>query len=244
MGHPALLPTEFAAQLDEAGLVVVAVGETGEDGVVLVRETIGRELAAEQREQSEIMMTATTTTATATAATAGTYAVDPTHSRIGFVARHAMVTKVRGSFNEFEGSGYFDPQNPADSRLEVTIQAASIDTRNSDRDAHLRSNDFFDMDNYPTITFLSTATSSAGDSAYRVTGDLTIKGVTQPVTIDLELTGTAQDPWGNTRLGLEGSTVINRKDWGVSWNATLDAGGVLVSEKITLEFEISAIKAA
>ena len=185
-----------------------------------------------------------TTTITSSTAVTGTYAVDPSHSRIGFVARHAMVTKVRGSFNEFEGSGHFDAENPANSRLTVTIQATSIDTRNADRDAHLRGNDFFDMDTYPTISFASTAVAAASDSTYRVTGDLTIKGITRSVSLDVELTGTVQDPWGNTRLGLEGSTVINRKDFGVSWNAALDAGGVLVGEKVTLEFEISAIKAA
>lgn len=182
-----------------------------------------------------------TTTSTAPATT-GTYNIDPSHSRIGFVARHAMVTKVRGSFNEFEGAGYFDAENPAASRLSVTIQAASIDTRNADRDGHLRSGDFFDMENYPTISFTSTSVEPAGDSNFRVTGDLTIKGVTKSVAVDFELTGTAQDPWGNTRLGLEGSTVINRKDWGVNWNAALETGGVLVSEKVTLEFEISAVK--
>ena len=176
--------------------------------------------------------------------TTGTYAIDTTHSRVGFVARHAMVTKVRGSFNEFEGTGYFDAEQPANSRLAVTIQAASIDTRNADRDAHLRSNDFFDMDTYPTLRFVSTSVQAAGSDVYRVTGDLTIKAVTKPVTLDLEVTGTAVDPYGNTRLGLEGSTVINRKDWGVNWNAALEAGGVLVGEKVTLEFEISAIKAA
>jgi polyisoprenoid-binding protein YceI len=174
----------------------------------------------------------------------GTYALDATHSRIGFVARHAMVTKVRGSFHEFEGSGFFDADQPSNSKLAVTIQAASIDTRNADRDAHLRSNDFFDMDTYPTLSFTSTSVEPAGSDVYRVTGDLTIKGITKPVTLDLELSGTAVDPYGNTRLGLEGSTVINRKDWGVNWNAALETGGVLVGEKVTLEFEISAIKAA
>ena len=181
------------------------------------------------------------TTATETAT--GTYTIDPGHSRIGFVARHAMVTKVRGSFNEFEGSGYFDAENPANSRLELTIQAASIDTRSADRDGHLRSNDFFDMEKYPTISFTSTAVDKVDDDTYRVTGDLTIKDVTKPVTVDFEYAGTAVDPFGNTRLGLEGSVVVNRKDWGVSWNAALEAGGVLVSEKVTLEFEVSAIKA-
>ena len=183
-------------------------------------------------------MTTETTTAT------GTYAIDPAHSRIGFVARHAMVTKVRGSFNEFEGTGYFDAENPANSHLRVTVQAASIDTRNADRDGHLRSNDFFDMDTYPTITFTSTSVDAVDDETYRVTGDLTVKGVTKPVTVDFEYAGTAVDPFGNTRLGLDGSVVINRKDWGVNWNAALDAGGLLVSEKVTLEFEVSAIKAA
>ena len=179
-----------------------------------------------------------TTAATAT----GTYTIDPAHSRIGFVARHAMVTKVRGSFNEFEGSGYFDAENPTNSHAELTIQAASIDTRNADRDGHLRSNDFFDMETYPEITFVSTAVEQTDSGRFRVTGDLTIKGVTKPVTVDFEYTGTVVDPWGNTRIGFEGSTTVNRKDWGVNWNAALEAGGVLVSEKVTLEFEVSAIR--
>ncbi len=183
-----------------------------------------------------------TPTATATPTTTGTYSIDPTHSRIGFVARHAMVTKVRGSFNEFEGAGYFDAENPAASHLELTIQAASIDTRNADRDGHLRSNDFFDMDTYPVITFASSAVEAVDENTYRVTGDLTIKGITKPVTIDFDYAGTAVDPFGNTRLGLEGSVVVNRKEWGVNWNAALDAGGVLVSEKVTLEFEVSAVR--
>lgn len=183
------------------------------------------------------------TTSTSPTTVTGTYAIDPTHSSVGFVARHAMVTKVRGSFNDFEGSGYFDAENPASSSIQLTIQAASIDTRNADRDAHLKSNDFFDMETYPTITFTSTAIEAVDDANYRVTGDLTIKGVTKPVTIDFEYTGTAVDPYNNTRIGLEGKTVVNRKDWGVAWNAALEAGGVLVSEKVTLEFDVSAIRA-
>jgi len=181
--------------------------------------------------------------ATTTTTLSGTYTVDPTHSRVGFVARHAMVTKVRGSFNEFEGSGYFDADDPARSRLDITIKAHSIDTRNADRDAHLRGNDFFEMDTYPEIRFVSTSVAKVDDDNYKVTGDLTIKDVTKPVTVDFELTGTADDPWGNQRLGLEGSTVINRKDWGVNFNVALEAGGVLVSEKVTIEFEVSAVKA-
>jgi polyisoprenoid-binding protein YceI len=182
------------------------------------------------------------TTQTVSETLTGNYDIDPAHSRIGFVARHAMVTKVRGSFNEFTGSGFFDAGDPAKSNLTLTIEAKSVDTRQPDRDAHLRSNDFFDMDTYPQITFASTAVERTGDDTYRVTGDLTIKGVTKPVSIDFELTGPAVDPWGNTRIGLEGSTTVNRKDWGVNWNAALEAGGVLVSEKVTLEFEVAAVK--
>ena len=181
-------------------------------------------------------------TVTAPSTVTGTYAIDPSHSRIGFVARHAMVTKVRGSFNEFEGSGYFDADDPGNSRLELVIKAASIDTRNADRDGHLRSNDFFAMDEYPEITFRSTSVEQTGDAEYRVTGDLTIKGITKPVTVEFDYTGAAVDPFGNQRIGLEGTTTINRKDWGVNWNAALETGGVLVSEKVTLEFEVSAVR--
>jgi polyisoprenoid-binding protein YceI len=174
----------------------------------------------------------------------GSYTIDPTHSRVGFVARHAMVTKVRGSFNEFEGSGYLDAEDPSKSHVQLTIKAASIDTRNADRDGHLRNNDFFDGDNHPVITFVSTAVEVVDAENFRVTGDLTIKGITKPVTVDFEYTGAAVDPFGNQRVGLEGKTTVNRKDWGVNWNAALEAGGVLVSEKVTLEFEISAVRNA
>ena len=179
---------------------------------------------------------------TASSTLTGTYAIDASHSRVGFVARHAMVTKVRGSFDEFEGHGYFDADDPTRSHLELRIVAASIDTRNADRDAHLRSNDFFDMDRHPELRFVSTEVTPVDDGRFQVTGDLTIKGVTKPVTVDFELTGAARDPFGNDRIGFEGSATINRKDWGVSWNAALDAGGVLVSEKVTLELEVSAVR--
>ena len=172
----------------------------------------------------------------------GTYAIDPSHSRIGFVARHAMVTRVRGSFDEFEGTGHFDADDASKIKLDLTIKAESIDTRNDDRDGHLRSNDFFDMDNYPEITFASTQVEKVDNETYRVTGNLTIKGTTKPVTIDFDYHGAATDPFGNQRIGLEGSATINRKDWGVEWNAPLETGGVLVGEKVTLEIEVSAIK--
>ncbi len=174
----------------------------------------------------------------------GEYTLDPAHSRLGFVARHAMVTKVRGAFNEFTGTAHLDGENPARSSVHVTIQAASIDTRNADRDAHLRSNDFLQMDDYPEITFESTEITWTGENAFDVTGKLTIKGVTRSVTVPVTLEGQATDPFGNVRVGFEGSTTINRRDFGVTWNATLETGGVLVSDKIALEIEISAIKQA
>ncbi len=184
----------------------------------------------------------TTGTSVAQETLTGDYTLDLAHTRIGFAARHAMVTKVRGQFNEFSGSAFLDAETPENSKVEITIKAASIDTRNADRDAHLRSNDFFAMDEYPEITFRSTRVEQTSNSNYDVTGDLTIRGVTRPVTVNFELNGGAQDPWGNFRVGFEGQTTINRKDWGVNWNAALEAGGVMVSEKVTLEFEVEAVK--
>src|SRR4051812_30532608 len=184
------------------------------------------------------------TTSTTTTALTGTYTLDPTHTRIGFVARHAMVTKVRGSFNEFEGTATVDGANPANSTVRVTIDAASIDTRNADRDAHLRSNDFLAMDEFPQITFVSTSVVPVDETTFEVSGDLTIKDVTKPVTVPFTFEGAAQDPFGNQRIGFDGSVTISRKDYGITWNAALEAGGVLVGDKIVLEFEVSAVKNA
>ncbi|MGQ0625501.1 MAG: YceI family protein [Sporichthyaceae bacterium] len=181
------------------------------------------------------------TTATASALT-GTYAIDASHSRIGFVARHAMVTKVRGAFSDFTGTATLDAQQPANSHIELTIEVASIDTANAARDEHLRTNDFFAAADHPQIRFVSTGVRAASGSDYVLTGELTIKGITKSVDIDFEFTGIATDPWGNVRAGFEGKATINRKDWGVSFNAALEAGGVLVSEKIVLEFDISAVR--
>lgn len=172
----------------------------------------------------------------------GDYQIDTAHSRMGFVARHAMVTKVRGNFGEFEGHAHLDAEHPERSTAELTIQVASINTGNADRDAHLRTNDFFDAPAHPTMTFKSTGVEDLGNDRYRMTGDLTLKGATKPVTVDWEFAGSAKDPMGNVRAGFEGSTTINRKDWGVEWNAPLEAGGVLVSDKIVLELEVSAIR--
>jgi polyisoprenoid-binding protein YceI len=155
-----------------------------------------------------------------------------------------MITKVRGAFNDVEGQIHIDSGDASNSAASVTIQVSSIDTRNADRDAHLRSNDFLAMDEHPTITFQSTKAERVDESNYRLTGNLTIRGVTQPVTIPFEFTGAVKDPWGNLRVGFEGDVVINRKDWGVSFNAPLEAGGVLVGERVTLEFELSLVKKA
>jgi polyisoprenoid-binding protein YceI len=171
----------------------------------------------------------------------GDYTLDSAHTRIGFVARHAMVTKVRGAFNEFTGTAHFDLDHPSNSSVQVTIHVASIDTHNADRDAHLRGNDFLQMDKYPDITFRSTEVTRTNDT-FVVTGDLTIKGVTRSITIPLSYQGSAIDPFGNTRIGFEGSTTINRKDFGITWNAALETGGVLVGDKVVLEFDVSAIK--
>ncbi|MGA4670651.1 YceI family protein [Propionibacteriaceae bacterium Y1923] len=172
----------------------------------------------------------------------GTYTIDPSHTEIGFVARHAMVTKVRGSFTEFEGTASTEA-GLVNAKINLTAQVASVSTGSADRDGHLKSADFFDVENYPTITFTSTEVSAPVADQLRVTGDLTIKDVTRPVTIDFEFEGAAQDPFGNERVGLSGSVVVNRKDFGLTWNAALETGGVLVSEDITLNFEVSAIKA-
>ena len=184
------------------------------------------------------------TTATDLNTLTGTYTLDASHSTLGFVARHAMVTKVRGAFTDFEGTATLDGANPAASSAKITINAKSIDTRNEQRDDHLRSNDFFSMDEFPEITFVSTSVKQSDDDTFDLTGDLTVKGVTQSVTVPFSYQGLAQDPFGNTRVGFEGSTTINRKDYGVNFNAPLETGGVLVSDKITLEFDISAIKSA
>ena len=171
---------------------------------------------------------------------AGTFNIDPSHSRVGCSARHAMVTKVRGSFNEFTGSG-----TVADGTASITIEinAASVDTRSADRDGHLQSPDFFDVAAFPKITFASTSVKDSGSDKIVVEGNLTIKDVTKPISIEFEYTGTATDPYGNARFGFEGASEINRKDYGLTWNAVLETGGVIVSENIKLEFEISAIAA-
>ena len=169
---------------------------------------------------------------------AGTWTVDASHSELGFVARHLMVTKVRGQFKEFEGTVKVG-DSLTDSQVSAVAQLASVDTGSADRDAHLKSADFFDVENNPTMSFTSTEVTT--DS---LKGDLTIKGVTKPVVFDLEFGGLATDPWGNQKAGFEASAEINRKDWGLEWNVALEGGGVLVSEKIKINLDIQLLKAA
>ncbi|KUH38444.1 MULTISPECIES: YceI family protein [Streptomyces] len=180
----------------------------------------------------------------ALAALTGTYTIDPAHSTLGFTARHAMVTNVRGAFADHEGSLVLDGSDPSASSASIDVRIASVDTGNADRDAHLRGADFFDAEAFPLMTFRSTAAEALGGDDYRITGDLTIKGVTRQVAIDLEFNGAAKDPFGNERVGFEGKAEILRSDWGLTWNAALETGGVLVSDKIKLTFEISAIRTA
>lgn len=173
----------------------------------------------------------------------GDYTLDASHSRLGFTARHAMVTKVRGQFTDFAGTAHVDANDPSASSVNVTIKTASVETGSPDRDGHLKSGDFFDAETLPEITFKSTSVERDG-ADWKVTGDLTIKNTTKAVTIPFEETGSARDPFGNLRIGFEGRTMISRKSWDLTWNAALETGGVLVSDKIVLEFDVSAIKHA
>lgn len=173
---------------------------------------------------------------------AGRWRFDPSHTRIGFQARHAMVTKVRGAFNDIDGYVDVNVEELAKSAVSLTVKVASIDTRNADRDQHLRTNDFFDAPQYPEITFTSTRIDQVDENSFIVNGDLTIKNTTKEVAVPIEFTGVEKDPFGNLRAGFEGSRRIDRREFGLEWNAALDSGGLLVSEKILLEFEISVIK--
>ncbi|MER5756703.1 YceI family protein [Streptomyces sp. NPDC002088] len=195
--------------------------------------------------------TTTETTATGPAAVTpelaaltGEYTIDPAHSTFGFVARHAMVTNVKGKFNDFTGSLHLDGSDPAKSTATIDITMDSVETGSADRDGHLKSSDFFRTEEFPTMTFRSTKAEALGGDDYRITGALNILGVTKPLTIDLEFNGSAKDPFGNERVGFEGKAEILRSEWGLTWNAALETGGVLVSDKIKLTFDISAIKNA
>ncbi len=172
---------------------------------------------------------------------AGTYVLDQGHTTIEFVGRHLMITKVRGRFTDFDGTLVVG-DSPEQSSVEVTINAASVDSSDEKRDGHLRSPDFLDIDNYPTITFRSTKVDIDKDGTAKVTGDLTVKDVTRPVTLDVDFDGAQVDPWGGQRLGFSAHTEIDREDWGLTWNVALETGGVLVGKKIRLEFNVEAVK--
>ncbi|QYX77330.1 YceI family protein [Streptomyces akebiae] len=198
--------------------------------------------------------TTTTETAATTATTSavnpelaaltGDYTIDASHTTIGFTARHAMVTNVKGAFLDFSGSLHLDGTDPSRSTASIDVEMESIDTGNADRDGHLKSADFFKTEEFPTMTFRSTKAEALGGDDYRITGDLSILGTTKPLTIDLEFNGAAKDPFGNERVGFEGKAEILRSEWGLTWNAALETGGVLVSDKIKLTFDISAIRNA
>ncbi len=173
---------------------------------------------------------------------AGTWSLDPTHTHIGFTVRHMMVAKVRGSFGDFSAEITVG-DNPLESSLSAVVQMASIDTGNGDRDGHLRTNDFFAIEEFPTMTLASTSFVEGGDGAYTMNADLTIKGVTRPVAFELEFAGTGKDPWGNTKAGFSASATINRKDFGIEWNAPLETGGVLVGEQVKIEIDAEIAQA-
>jgi polyisoprenoid-binding protein YceI len=179
------------------------------------------------------------------ALTPGTWTVDPSHSTVGFVARHLMITKVRGRFTDFSGTLEIAP-DPLQSHVEATVNLASVDTGDAGRDAHLRGADFFATDgesgSSPTMTFVSTGIKE-DDGDYVLFGDLTVNGVSRQVEFDLEFDGVSPDPWGGTRAAFTAETEINRKDFGLEWNVTLETGGVLVGDKVKVQLDVQAVKA-
>jgi polyisoprenoid-binding protein YceI len=170
------------------------------------------------------------------------YNIDTAHSEIAFTARHMMFAKVRGQFNSWTAALSYDPRDLSKTAVQVDIDTASIDTREAQRDGHLRSDDFFNAEKFPKMTFKSKRIEGAGDKRYKLVGDLTIRDVTREVTLDVEETGGGKDPWGNQRLGFSAKGAINRGDWGLKWNQALEAGGVLVSDKVEIEVEAQVIE--
>lgn len=173
-------------------------------------------------------------------ALADVYEIDTAHSTVSFQVRHLGISKVRGWFSGFAGTLDFDPANMAATKIQGTIQTASIDTRNEKRDDHLRGEDFFWAEKHPEISFESTSVEPTGETTAKVTGNLTMRGVTKPVILDAEYLGAIVDPWGNHKAGFSASTTINRKDWGIVWNKILDTGGLTVGDEVTIELEIEA----
>jgi polyisoprenoid-binding protein YceI len=184
-------------------------------------------------------MSAIETTTALTPISSGVWEIDPSHSNVEFVARH-LLSKVRGRFTGFEGAITVD-DDPSRSSVEATIDAATVDTHNTDRDAHLRSPDFLAVERYPTISFRSASVVEDGEGRYRVDGNLTIRGVTRPVTLELEYLGWSDDPWGGKRAGFSAVTEIDRHDYGATWNLAVETGGVVVGRKVRIELEIEAV---
>src|SRR5262245_28700306 len=180
---------------------------------------------------------------TATPTSTRTFTIDKAHSEATFQVRH-LVTKVRGHFGDFAGTIQFNDETPEESSVSFTIQAASIDTKTTDRDAHLRSEDFFFVDEHPEITFASTKITKKGNEDYDVRGTLTIRGVAKEIALPVTFLGHAKDPWGNPRVGFEAETTINRKDFGLMWNAALETGGFLVGDEVKISLQIQAIAQA
>jgi len=175
--------------------------------------------------------------------TSGTFSLDPAHTRVGFVARHLMVSKVRGSFTQVSGEITID-EDPLASRVEVRIPVASIDTGVADRDTHLRSPDFLDVETYPELTFRSTRVVDFKDNEFTLVGDLTIRNVTREVALDVEYEGVARTPWGNEVVGFTASTEVDREDFGMTWNVALETGGVLVGKKVKIEISAEGVRQA
>ncbi len=171
-----------------------------------------------------------------------TWNLDLSHSEVTFAVKHMMISTVRGKFNSFSGTIDFNEADPARSSIDVSIDVASIDTRDEKRDGHLKSGDFFDVEKFPTATFKSTKVEKTSDSTAKVTGDLTLRGVSRPVVLDVTYAGQAKSPWGTTSAGFSASTKISRKDWGLTWNVALETGGVLVGEDISIAIEAELVK--
>lgn len=168
--------------------------------------------------------------------------VDRTHSNVEFAVKHMMITTVRGRFTDLDGTVDYDEANPSQSRVEVSLKAASIDTRAADRDTHLRSPDFLDVEKFPEITFRSTRVEKAGSNRLLISGDLTIHGVTRSVVLDTTEEGRGKDPWGGERLGLSASTAIDRRDFGLIWNQALETGGWLVGHDVKINLDVQLIR--
>lgn len=177
------------------------------------------------------------------AAVTGTYTIDPLHSTIGFSVRHAMISNVRGRFDRFEGLLKLDGSRPSRSEAYVSVQTGSLDTGVGERDEHLRGSAFFDSATYPLMSFRSTGIVPSGDDTFRLAGSLRIKDVELPLDVDIVFGGAGDDAFGNHRVGFEGRATLRRSDWGLTWNAPLETGGVLISDKVTLTLDISAIRA-